>query len=95
MLENPTLYRLSDAPPSLKEMQRMVGGYVELVTRWNAFNAEGEPIPHQLFANEEGRLMGLPYNAEASELWAQVAGSGVASCALVGNCVLLLGPACW
>ena len=46
--------------PTLKEAQAFVGGYVE-----------GVPFPNgdYLIVNEEGKLMGLPLNEEASKLW--------------------------
>ena len=46
--------------PSLEQAQDFVGGYVE-----------GIPFPNgdYLIANEEGKLMGLPLNKEATKLW--------------------------
>lgn len=46
-------------PISLKEAQRAVGGYVEAVTI---------PEGAQVLVNEEGKLLGLPRNASATEL---------------------------
>ena len=46
--------------PSLKEAQEFVGGYVEGITF---------PNGDYLIVNEEGKLMNLPYNPEASALW--------------------------
>ena len=46
--------------PSLKEAQEFVGGYVEGITF---------PNGDYLIINEEGKLMNLPYNPEASALW--------------------------
>ena len=46
--------------PSLKEAQDFVGGMVECIT-W--------PNGDLLIVNEEGKLMGLPLNPEASLLW--------------------------
>lgn len=45
--------------PSLEEAQKLVGGYVELVTL---------PGGDQLLVNEEGLLRGLDYNPAASDL---------------------------
>lgn len=44
---------------SLEEAQKLVGGYVELV-----------PLKHrkQLICNEEGIILGMPYNAKATEV---------------------------
>ena len=46
--------------PTLKEAQEFVGGYVEVITF---------PNGDYLIVNEEGKLMNLPYNPEASALW--------------------------
>ena len=46
--------------PTLESAQKFVGGYVE-----------GIPFPNgdYLIVNEEGKLMGLPLNPEATTLW--------------------------
>ena len=46
--------------PTLESAQKFVGGYVE-----------GIPFPNgdYLIVNEEGKLMGLPLNPEATALW--------------------------
>ena len=46
--------------PSLKEAQDFVGGMVECIT-W--------PNGDLLIVNEEGKLMNLPLNPEATALW--------------------------
>ena len=46
--------------PSLKEAQDFVGGMVECIT-W--------PNGDLLIINEEGKLIGLPLNPEATLLW--------------------------
>ena len=46
--------------PTLKEAQDFVGGYVEGITFTNG---------DYLIVNEEGKLMGLPLNPEATALW--------------------------
>jgi hypothetical protein len=48
-----------DRPPTLEEAQAHVGGMVELVY---------DPHGKQILVNEEGLLMGLPHNREASIL---------------------------
>jgi hypothetical protein len=51
--------------PSLIDLQTMVGGYVEIVPHWKTYQG-------QLciaYANEEGKVKGLPFNLEATELW--------------------------
>ena len=46
--------------PTLKAAQAFVGGYVECITF---------PNGDVLIINEEGKLIGLPLNPEASLLW--------------------------
>ena len=46
--------------PTLKAAQAFVGGYIEGITF---------PNGDYLIINEEGKLMGLPFNPEASALW--------------------------
>ena len=46
--------------PALKTAQDFVGGYVEGITF---------PNGDYLIVNEEGKLMGLPLNPEATALW--------------------------
>ena len=46
--------------PTLKEAQKFVGGYVEGITF---------PNGDYLIINEEGKLMQLPLNPEATTLW--------------------------
>lgn len=55
---------------TLEELQEIVGGYIELV--------KFDPIP--LIVNEEGRILDLPVNEEATEL---------AGVILVGNVISL------
>ena len=54
-----TIYK-DDKEMSLKEMQDAVGGSIELA------HDDGET---QIVCNEEGKLMGLPENEEATKLW--------------------------
>jgi hypothetical protein len=46
--------------PTLKEAQACVGGYVEGISF---------PNGDYLIINEEGKLIGLPFNEQASKLW--------------------------
>ena len=46
--------------PSLEQAQKFVGGYVEGITF---------PNGDYLIINEEGKLMGLPINEQATKLW--------------------------
>ena len=55
-----TVTALPSPKPSLEEMQRAVGGYVEHVT------LDGRT---GLWVNEEGKLTGLPVNSLATRVW--------------------------
>jgi hypothetical protein len=46
--------------PSLEEMQKFVGGYVEALELKNG---------HTMYVNEEGRLKDLPVNNMATAFW--------------------------
>lgn len=50
-----------DHRPSLSEAQKIVGGYIEIVP------IQGRMVT--LVVNEEGRLLGLPLNPDATELF--------------------------
>ena len=45
---------------TLDELQALVGGYIEVVRSYKK--------GHILVINEEGKLLGLPYNGRATEL---------------------------
>ena len=51
---------ISDKEPTLKELQSLVGGYIELVYD------DGKT---QIICNEEGKLNGSHYNSGATSLW--------------------------
>ena len=46
--------------PTLEEMQKIVGGSIEIV--YDDGNM-------QIICNEEGKILGLPYNEKATLLW--------------------------
>ena len=85
--EPKTLYR-KDKEPTLKEMQKFVGGYIEVVQAKN-----GDDI----ILNEEGRIFGYPVNHEASEHWLGVGQyddvEGFEGRNIVGNAMILSGKA--
>lgn len=59
--------------PTLKEEQAAVGdGLIETVPHLELF--EGEQCV--AFCNEEGRIDGLPFNADATKLWLANLGKG-------------------
>jgi hypothetical protein len=73
------LYTYEDDAPTLEQAQKLVGGYVEMVR---------SPTQRdwQVLVNEEGLLLNLPFNEEATEL----CGTGI-----VGPAIILKGNAKW
>ena len=61
---------------SLEQLQKAVGGYIETVTIDNG---------NILIVNEEGKLQGLPYNAEATAVYHRI---GRLNDVIVGDAVL-------
>jgi len=45
--------------PSLEEMQKAVGGYIQIVRTGNV---------GYMYCNEEGKILGLPYNKPATQM---------------------------
>lgn len=66
---------ITDKKLTLEEMQKFVGGLVELVYLGNG---------DHLIVNEEGILLGLPRNQEATEIAGQI---------ILGNALILKGDA--
>ena len=56
----------------LPELQGIVGGLIESVPHWNYY--EGQLCA--VYANETGRLRGLPRNERATALWLAALGKG-------------------
>lgn len=56
----PKLIIISDKKPTLAEVQGLVGGYIEF-----AYVDDNT----QIICNEDGKLLGLPINQEATNLW--------------------------
>ena len=56
----PKTIHIKDKKPSLKELQTLVGGYIEILY-------DNGKI--QMICNEEGKLFNLPYNNKATDLW--------------------------
>jgi len=59
-MEKPKTIRIRDKRPTLKEAQKMVGGLIEIIYD------DGET---QIIGNEEGKVLGQPFNKEATEYW--------------------------
>jgi hypothetical protein len=74
-----TVFENAADKPSVDTAKELVGGWVQLI-----------PCPRnpdwQMLVNEEGKLHGLPYNQEASD---------ICSKDIVGHAVLLKGDARW
>ena len=69
--------------PTLKEMQNIVGGSIEI-----AYD-DGKT---QIICHEEGKILGLPNNDEATRIWADLLGS-IPYDVLVGDVLILKGEA--
>ena len=59
-VSKPITKTITDKAPTLEEMQKFVGGYIEVVYA---------PNGDQIVLDEEGRLKGKNINKEASEHW--------------------------
>lgn len=73
------IHTFEDEQPTLKKVQGLVGGLVEMV------HSPTNP-DIQVLVNEEGLLNGLPFNEEATK----ICGTGI-----VGPAVVLKGNARW
>ena len=71
--------RKADVEDTLAAFQAVVGGYIEPVCGVNT----------TIYVNEEGLIMGLPYNDAASLFAQRVLGLGV----MLHGTALILGPA--
>lgn len=69
--------------PDLKQLQSIVGGYIELVP---GLKYEGDEA--YMYVNEEGKLKGLPINYKATELFQKIFGPFDVVC---GNVAVLVG----
>ena len=68
--------------PTLEQMQKWVGGYVEKVVNFPIMGTEMRNKRFkEFYVNEDGRSMGLTHNDGASKIAGQ---------SLVGNAVLLI-----
>ena len=61
--------------PSVRRLQMLVGGYIELVPYWETFrDKDGRSCPCRAFCNENAKLEGLPVNELATTVWHAEAG---------------------
>lgn len=61
-------------------LQEAVGGYVQVVPLWGEFKG------FELWLNEEGKILGLPFNGLATLAWEATYGRGTD--VMVGNAVI-------
>jgi len=74
---------MPDFKPTLKEMQKMVGGYIEPVRPMVTARITDEQIyTGTMVVNEDGRSLQLPFNAKASLLAQQT---------ILGDVFILVG----
>jgi hypothetical protein len=60
------------AEPPLEDLQKAVGGYIELVPFWNTIGTVGGARMRCIvFCNEDGKREPLPFNREATALWVE------------------------
>jgi hypothetical protein len=69
---------------TLEQMQKAVGGYIEVVRSGRHFVPWG-------ICNEEGKCKGLPYNQKASEMWTAACNATLHDY-LVGDIIVLDRP---
>lgn len=56
-------------PPGIQQLQKAVGGYIEVVPYFDTIEHDGAVHRCAAFCNEEGKLNGLEFNARATTLW--------------------------
>lgn len=57
-----------DHPPSLQELNALVGGYLEHLPHIAVFTTQDGPKPCVALCNEDGQMLSLPENRLATEL---------------------------
>lgn len=73
--------------PSLEDLQKLVGGFIERVPLWNRYSE----CPCVVYCNEEGKLQQLSLNEQATIAWYKAMNVDEADDALVGDVVILQG----
>lgn len=71
--------------PTLEWLQAQVEGYIEAVPYLETY----EDRPCKAWANEEGKLRGLPLNPGATEVWREAVRPHVLNDVLVGTVVIV------
>ena len=77
-------------PPPLEVIQKIVGGYFELVPYFTKYDGSA----CLAFCNENGKLqhVNLPYNRFAHALWEKAVGRPITEDHLVGTIAIIVGP---
>lgn len=75
----PTEINLLETTDGFRELQKRVGGYVQVIA------LRGQFAGYELWLNEEGKLNGLPFNSCATLIWEECYGR---TDVVVGNAVI-------
>ena len=81
-MDKPKTKYIEDTPPTLKEMQKYVGGYIQVVDAKNG---------DQIVMDEEGKLKSKSINYEATKHW--IGENANAYDFVVGDAMILSGKA--
>lgn len=76
-----------DRPPTLEELQKEVGGYLEVIPHFHTYQKRRCVA----YCDEEGKMKGKPVNARATLDWAGASPVNSLGDVLVGNVVVLMG----
>lgn len=71
------------APKTLSELQNIVGGYVQVISL--------PKCEHEMYVNEDGIALGLPYNSIASKLCIDME-TGLAPMDFIKGNAVVVGP---
>ena len=85
---NATVY---DRALELEDLSKAVGGYIEVVPRFNRFSWQGSVERCVAFCNEQGKLNGLEGNSVATLLWHSALGRRSVNDVLVGPVAIVFG----
>lgn len=75
----PTEINLLETTDGFQELQKRVGGYVQVVA------LRGQFAGYEMWVNEEGKLLNLPFNSCATLIWEECYGR---TDVVVGNAVI-------
>jgi hypothetical protein len=78
----PQEVNLLETTDGFRELQKLVGGYVQVIA------LRGQFAGFELWLNEEGKLMNLPFNTVATLIWEECYGR---TDVVVGNAVITKG----